>query len=420
MTLSRTPTTGTPAYITIAELGTQTWTLSAPLETDVTLDPALSATVPINLYMASNQARTISATVTLSCSSGGSINQTLSENLDTTPEIYDPPFDLPLSAPLTCPAGSTWSLTIRNNTSGNGTRDLRVYPVNGTNLNPAIPNGHVSQAILPSRNVINLDNSDIVFYDAAYPGGSSVATVNAGSTVYVRATVSDPFGSYDISGATLTLTDPLGAVQVNAAAMTQVFDSGTATKAYQYQYSVPATGPAGTWIARVVAREGSEGTVTDYAQQSFTVSQPLPALTFLKASRIAADPVNGTTSPKAIPGADVIYSLKITNFGTGAAESLVFTDPVPANTTLFVGDLGQGSPVFFSNGAISSGFLPADVGVSFSSTADCANYSYDPVPTADANGYNTDVCNLRITMNNAKTLPGGSAEFNLEFKVRIE
>ena len=87
---------------------------------------------------------------------------------------------------------------------------------------------------------------------------------------------------------------------------------------------------------------------------------------------------------------------------------------------LFVGDLGQGSPVFFIDGAVPSGFTPADVNVSYSSTTDCTDYSYDPLPTADTESFNALVCNLRATMNNAKSLPGGSAEFNLEFKVRIK
>ena len=73
----------------------------------------------------------------------------------------------------------------------------------------------------------------------------------------------------------------------------------------------------------------------------------------LKSTQTFSDPVNGTTNPKAIPGASVIYTIAVTNQGNGPTDTntVVLTDAVPENTSLFVGDLdGSGSPLSFLTG----------------------------------------------------------------------
>jgi hypothetical protein len=137
--------------------------------------------LPVNLYLASNnfggQNRNI--TVSLVCSSGGTVltaNRVIFLSTAVTPQT----FNLPLGAPLTCTAGNSWRLTIRNNTGGGGSRELRVYPVSG---------GNISQAVLPTTTVINVDS--VTVYDAAYPGGNAVVTTPTGTTVYVSSVISD-------------------------------------------------------------------------------------------------------------------------------------------------------------------------------------------------------------------------------------
>lgn len=52
-----------------------------------------------------------------------------------------------------------------------------------------------------------------------------------------------------------------------------------------------------------------------------------------KESAVISDPLNGTTNPKAIPGAIVEYTITLTNTGTADATNVVVTDLIPANTT---------------------------------------------------------------------------------------
>jgi uncharacterized repeat protein (TIGR01451 family) len=419
--LSRTPTPGAPAYVNLLEGQAVSWTLTPALLADSTLDPAVNPNVPVNLYLASNnpggQNRNIN--VSLVCSPAGTTifaNRIINLSTAVVPQT----FNLPLGAVLNCSApGNNWVLTITNNTVGGGSRELRVYPVNG---------GNISQAVLPTTTVINVDSTAV--YDAAYPVGSAIVTTPTGATVYLRSVISDPFGSYDITGATIRITDSLGAVRVNGAAMTQVADSGAATKTYEYTYAVPAGGPAGNWTIRVVGAEGTEGTISDFAQTALNVFIPMPNILMLKSVVVQSDPVNGAVNPKAIPGAAMLYTVTATNQGPGAtdADTVVVTDPIPANTELFVGDLGgAGSgPVLFSDGATPSGlsysFINLGSGadsIAFSNDSG-ATWTYTPVP--DGNGYDANVTNIRVspsgTFNGA--VGPNQPSFNLLFQVRVK
>ncbi|MGB5257548.1 MAG: DUF11 domain-containing protein, partial [Woeseiaceae bacterium] len=70
------------------------------------------------------------------------------------------------------------------------------------------------------------------------------------------------------------------------------------------------------------------------------------SLTIVKAVTALTDPVNGSTDPKAIPGATMRYVILITNTGTGPvdADSLVITDPLPPNMALRVVDFDVSTP----------------------------------------------------------------------------
>ena len=69
----------------------------------------------------------------------------------------------------------------------------------------------------------------------------------------------------------------------------------------------------------------------DFAQDSYTVASATVAAT--KTSRIVSDPLNGTTDPKAIPGAIVEYCIAVANSGNVAATQVAITDTLPATTT---------------------------------------------------------------------------------------
>jgi uncharacterized repeat protein (TIGR01451 family) len=155
-------------------------------------------------------------------------------------------------------------------------------------------------------------------------------------------------------------------------------------------------------------------------------------LTVLKSALTTSDPINGTSSPYNIPGATVLYSVQITNTGLGVTDTdtVIVTDSIPANTELFVNDLGgAGSgPVLFIDGS-----APVNSGLSYSFTSlssttddlefsndNGTSWSYTPVP--DADGYDANVTDIRVNPKGAMNASDGTNDptFTLRFRVRVQ
>lgn len=125
---------------------------------------------------------------------------------------------------------------------------------------------------------------------------------------------------------------------------------------------------------------------------------------FVKSSQVFSDPINGTTNPKAIPGAFITYTLTVSNLSALPFDlnSVVIIDAVSANTDLFVGSIGgAGSgPVAYANISVLTGltytytFLAsATDDVSFSNNG---GVSFVYTPVANANGVDPTVTHIRI------------------------
>ena len=72
-------------------------------------------------------------------------------------------------------------------------------------------------------------------------------------------------------------------------------------------------------------------------------------LVVAKSSSTVEDPINGTTNPKAIPGATVRYTVTVTNNGGADATSVVLVDQIPANSTY------KASTITLDAGALTDG-----------------------------------------------------------------
>jgi uncharacterized repeat protein (TIGR01451 family) len=185
---------------------------------------------------------------------------------------------------------------------------------------------------------------------------------------------------------------------------------------FQFPYSVPASPVFGTWTIRVTANEGVEG-ISDLGVGTFVVAPLMPTLTVAKTSVVVSDPF-GNANPKRIPQSVVRYDITVTNSGPGTIDSnsLVITDPVPANTALYVGGV---SPVAFVNGTPASGLtFNYATNVSYSSVGESGPFDYTPVP--DANGFDPAVRALRVAPGGVMNATGGgNPSFTVQFRVRI-
>lgn len=56
-------------------------------------------------------------------------------------------------------------------------------------------------------------------------------------------------------------------------------------------------------------------------------------ITVSKSSVVISDPFNLTTNPKAIPGAEILYCIEVTNAGGEDADNVSIKDPIPTGTT---------------------------------------------------------------------------------------
>lgn len=142
---------------------------------------------------------------------------------------------------------------------------------------------------------------------------------------------------------------------------------------------------------------------------------PMPSVTLTKTSAPWSDPVNGTTNPKMIPGADLIYTLTVANANTSPVDlsTTVLTDPLPSQVTFYNGDIDDAGPLTtnYDFNAGTTGLTFGAANLTYSNNAG-ATYAYTPVA-----GYDPAVTALRFA-------PVGSmaanSSFTLKFRARIK
>ena len=164
---------------------------------------------------------------------------------------------------------------------------------------------------------------------------------------------------------------------------------------------------------------------------------PFPDLVLMKTSLANYDPANLNSNPKRIPGGYVHYTIRLTNTGEGPTDNntIVIADQIPANTELFVSDLGGApatSPVLFVDGPgplvsglnlLFSGLGVIGDGVDFSNDPGPPHtYNYDPTSNMDADGFDDNVTSILISPSGS--LNGASGGNNpyceVIFRVRVK
>lgn len=225
---------------------------------------------------------------------------------------------------------------------------------------------------------------------------------------------------------------------------TTVMASFTPASSGRY-YDVDVTTLAALWRSGtanngLIMRLGTNNTLATFTSKEWgtasqrpqlvVVTDPPPSFTTILSHPLVSDPYNGTTNPKAIPGAVLLYSLNVSNGSAGYpdSDSVAVVQSVPPETSLYVADLGgAGSgPVVFAQGTPSSGLSYSYTSLSsgtdnlaFSDNGG-ASFTYTPVP--DANGYDAAVTHVRVTPSGIFAGSGGSGSpnFTLSFRVKVE
>ncbi len=152
-----------------------------------------------------------------------------------------------------------------------------------------------------------------------------------------------------------------------------------------------------------------------------------PSLVVLKAATTLSDPINGASNPMPIPGATVQYQIVITNTGAGSVDtdSLVITDPLPANTSFVVVDFdgSTAGPLRFEDGSPSSGlsytFAALDNSGDDIDFSDDGGSTFDYEPMPDANGVDPAVTNIRVNPKGAFAASAGSGDPSAQFLIKL-
>src|SRR5690606_9732456 len=161
--------------------------------------------------------------------------------------------------------GESLILRIENRETANN-REIRVHQRSGTTWP-----GDYSFLTFDTSTVINVDAISVHSEPASSGNGTKAAYVQ-GDHAYIRATVSDPFGTADISDVSIVIKDSTGAT-IASGAMPPLADTNTSdgSLSYEYDFTVPANPHLGAWTATVTAKEGVEDLVADTANVGFTV-----------------------------------------------------------------------------------------------------------------------------------------------------
>ena len=334
--------------------------------------------------------------------------------------------------------GVTGTIVSQNSFSGNGgasavsglaidldpnTRDPNsLNTPNGVTINDANdadtgPNGLLNYPVITTAIIANGELSIAGF---ARPG----------STIELYTAQADPsgFGEGLTYLGTLTegsagdlnaTTGTYGPATING--LTQGADT---TNRFAFRMAIPG----GVSIGSVLTSTATLSGATSEFGGNVTVTTG-PTLTHLKSVSVLSDPLNNTSNPKSIPGAMQVYTLRITNQGAGSvdANSVAIVDAVPANTALYVQDLGAAGsgPVAFTNGTPTSTLTYAFSGLGnggddleFSNNGG-ASWAYTPV--ANANGCDPTVTHIRVRPKGTMAAASGAGNpfFEVRFRVRV-
>lgn len=258
-TLDRTPQpTSSTAWLTVEAASAEVWLLSPaipPGESLILDEGQIDVQLPIDTFFS-----TVDLEVQLFYRDPSNVDFLIASSTRQvfwTDGVEVRPFSVDVAPDYPLAAGGRLGLRVINRANGN--KHARVYEYNTA---PAV-------ITFATSTVVDIDS--VAAYSESFGTGNAQSPYYVhGDNVWIRATVTDPFGGTDVSAAELTLVDPYGATIVGPVGMS-IVDTTAAGRTFEYATTVPSLVALGTWTATVLAHEGSEGSVTDTASGQFDV-----------------------------------------------------------------------------------------------------------------------------------------------------
>ncbi|MBE9568404.1 MAG: hypothetical protein IMF14_06885 [Proteobacteria bacterium] len=275
--------------------------------------------------------------------------------------------------------------------------------------------------------------TESIAYLAAETAIDDIITSNGGAPVAVK-----------------TMTTPNNIRGFDNGCFTNNYNGGAfATTPYVIAQQISRNGADGGWIRRCSINSTQIGLTVDEDRAADTershTSEVAAVLAFEKAfewcppllnlaknSSVTRDLINGTSNPKAIPGALQTYALRLNNEGRIPLDDnkVVLTDKIPAGTSVFVQSSAQypEAPLNFidGTGATVSGLSFVYSGPA--STTDDIEFSNNNgsdflyIPTPDGDGFDSAVTDIKINPKGVFNASNGTdiPTFTMEFSVRVD
>ena len=269
----------------------------------------------------------------------------------------------------------------------------------------------VPTATIPAGNIriyVDANNDGVPDAGELYTAGTNAGDLDPNGVI----------GTDDVMQVLVVADIPAGAANTSSddfRLVAQTTDAGTATV-------TTAAGAPTAGVDNVFA--DTAGTTSDAnrdGQHSDAASYTVQAAA-LAAAKTIVSTTDEFGSGFAIPGADVVYQIRVTNSGTAAVDldTVSITDPIPAGTQLCVATTGSCNAPSFADGTTSSGLTAAAFEYSTVSGANaCLGASFTGYsPTADANGHDATVTCIRQQPTGSMNGSGGF--FDVQITVGIQ
>ena len=144
--------------------------------------------------------------------------------------------------------------------------------------------------------------------------------------------------------------------------------------------------------------------------------EPEPQPWLRKTVMVDNDPINLGVRPKAIPDAEVLYTIRVENLGDGPASNVRLDDQVPDNMDLYVANTENCGSVDFRDGTPASGLSCTAASVSY----DDGSGNYTHVPGV---GVTFDPLVTDIPIDFTGSLAGGTGtpvpSFEVDLRMRV-
>jgi uncharacterized repeat protein (TIGR01451 family) len=260
--------------------------------------------------------------------------------------------------------------------SNQGTVTTNETPDEPTNDPDTVPDDDPTSTTVTAEPVLEADKADALFIDAdgngiPSPGDTlryTVVITNSGNTAATGVFFTDPIpantavvaGSVTTTQGTVTSEDPVGVTIGDLSA------GGSVTITFDVLVDNPLPGG--------VTQVANQGTVSagnhpdeptndpDTAPDDDPTVTPMTAEPVIEADKTDTLLIDADGSGDVSPGDTLSYSVTISNTGNTDATGVVFTDPIPANTTVVAGSVttSQGTvdsedPVQVTVGTIAAG-----------------------------------------------------------------